>query len=95
MYRDFGTDMVTIEVSEGPDRKQFLIHKNLICRESTFFRSSFEGAFIETSRQHLKLPQDYPDVFEAFCDWLYSRQIRDPIVYTANHIPDDLFWLRV
>lgn len=91
MYRDFGTEMITIEFSEGRETKQFQIHKNLICRESTFFSSSFEGSFIGSSRRHLKLPEDYPEIFEAFRDWLCSRQIREPTTYTAKHIPDDLF----
>jgi hypothetical protein len=95
MYRDFGEDMVTIQVGQAPTIREFKLHKNLISRSSDFFRSAFEGFFIESSQQKLRLPEEHPDVFEAFCDWLYSGDIHDPILYTSNEIPSDLFWLRM
>ena len=95
MYRDFGEDMVTIQVGQEPTVREFKVHKNLISRSSVFFRSAFEGFFIESSQQKLKLPEEHPHVFEAFCDWLYSGKIHAPISYTNNEAPSDLFWLRM
>jgi hypothetical protein len=95
MYRDFGKDMVTIQVGQVPTMREFEVHKNLISCSSDFFRSAFEGFFIESSQQKLKLPKEHPHVFEAFCDWLYSGKIHKPILYTNNETPNDLFWLRM
>ena len=95
MYRDFGEDMVTIQVGQVPTIREFKVHKNLISRSSDFFRSAFEGFFIESSQQKLRLPEEHPDVFEAFCDWLYYGKIHEPILYTSNETPSDLFWLRM
>ena len=87
--------MVTIQVGQAPAVKEFKVHKRLISRSSDFFRSAFEGFFIEGSHQQLKLPEEHPDVFEAFCDWLYSGNIRHPSLYTRSVTPCDLFWLRM
>jgi hypothetical protein len=95
MYRDFGKDMVTIQVGQTPTIREFEVHKNLISRSSDFFRSAFEGFFVENSQQKLRLPEEHPEVFEAFCDWLYSGKIHDPTSYTNNEMPNDLFWLRM
>jgi len=95
MYKDFGTDMVTIEVGQVPDTKKFRVHKNIICRSSDYFSSAFEATLINASNQHLRLPEEHADVFEAFCDWLYSGKIRDPSLHTGDMTPSDLFWLRV
>ena len=95
MYRDFGEDMVTIQVGQAPTIREFKVHKNLISRSSDFYRSAFEGFFIESSQQKLRLPEEHPNVFEAFCDWLYTKKIHEPILYTSNEIPSDLFWLRM
>jgi hypothetical protein len=95
MYCDFGPSLVTITVGFGHTTREFILHKSLITSSSSFFRSAFDGSFIESSNQHLSLPEDHPDVFEALCDWLYSRQIREPALYTKSLIPDDLFWLRM
>lgn len=95
MYKDFGEEMVTVTVGQDSKSQTFRLHQNLISRSSSFFKSVFESHFIEARQQHLKLPEDHRSVFMAFCDWLYSRQIREPALYTERNIPDDLFWLRL
>lgn len=42
---NLGTEMVTIYV--GPKRKEFKIHKELICGSADYFEKAFNGKFKE------------------------------------------------
>ncbi|KAH7417450.1 hypothetical protein BKA64DRAFT_769404 [Cadophora sp. MPI-SDFR-AT-0126] len=66
-----GTEIVTIYVGTEPNRKQFTIHKKLICDKVDFFRKEFMGGFKENEGT-MDLSEEKPAVFGMFVDWLYS-----------------------
>ncbi|KAG4437860.1 hypothetical protein IFR05_006662 [Cadophora sp. M221] len=65
-----GIELVDIFVGQGPNRQQFVIHKKLICDTADFFRKAFMGSFKENSGT-MVLPDEKPEAFVMFVDWLY------------------------
>ncbi|KAH7413402.1 hypothetical protein BKA64DRAFT_719304 [Cadophora sp. MPI-SDFR-AT-0126] len=67
--------LVTIHV--GPAKEPWIIHEDLICNKSTFFRNAFQGGFAEGASKSLMLEEDDPAVFKLFVEWLYGARPRD------------------
>ncbi|CAL3961981.1 hypothetical protein PZA11_000724 [Diplocarpon coronariae] len=75
-FIDLGHELVVVHV--GKELKTFTIHKTLICAKSDYFKKAFTSGFIE-SKGILYLPEDSPDVFVLFVEWLYRDTVRDCI----------------
>jgi hypothetical protein len=71
--RAMGDEMASIYV--GPKRKKFLVHKKLICEASDFFSKAFTGGFQESQGDSMHLPDDDPNAFALFIDWIYRSKI--------------------
>jgi hypothetical protein len=61
--------MVTLYV--GPKRKQFTVHKKLLCDRCEFFSKAFRGNFSEAEKGEMYLPDDDPGAFSSLVDYLY------------------------
>jgi hypothetical protein len=68
-----GEEIVTLYV--GPTRKKFIVHKNLICDSSDFFKKAFTGNFVESKEGTINLSEDDPDVISIFIHWLYTAVV--------------------
>ncbi|KAK0119335.1 hypothetical protein ONS95_008177 [Cadophora gregata] len=75
-----GTELVTIHV--GKKRKEFVIHKKLICDKVDYFQKAFQGNFLE-SNGAMYLADETPGAFALFIDWLYKSNIVKH--YTRTH----------
>ncbi|KAG9583452.1 hypothetical protein KCU77_g11236, partial [Aureobasidium melanogenum] len=69
----FGT-VVTITV--GPQKKAFVIHKDVLCFCSDYFRAAFNGSFKEAIEGKLSLPDEDADLFYIVNGFVYTRQLR-------------------
>lgn len=79
--------MVTIHV--GQKRKQFHIHRNLLCAKSAFFQAAFSAAPPAAAasdpdakvrlRTAIYLEEKDPDAFGLFVDWLYKDKFVGPV----------------
>ncbi|CAD0110786.1 unnamed protein product [Aureobasidium uvarum] len=67
--------VVTIEV--GPEKKVFVVHKELLCFYSDYFRAPFDGSFKEAIEGKLTLPDENIDTFYLFDGFLYTNQLRN------------------
>ncbi|KAH7363920.1 hypothetical protein BKA65DRAFT_571959 [Rhexocercosporidium sp. MPI-PUGE-AT-0058] len=65
-----GIELVNIYVGKDPNRKQFVIHKKLICDKVDFFHKAFISGFKENEGT-MDLPDETPEVFGMFVAWLY------------------------
>lgn len=59
----------------GPDKKDFGIHKGLLCRRSRFFKAACNGSFSEASKGTVELPEEDVETFAIVYTWLYSGKI--------------------
>ncbi|KAF2656850.1 hypothetical protein K491DRAFT_715066 [Lophiostoma macrostomum CBS 122681] len=66
-------DAVTIEV--GPDRRKYLVHKDLLTHHSEYFRRALKEPWKESDRNGVTVLDDVePGVFNHFVEWLYLRE---------------------
>ncbi|KAG9531086.1 hypothetical protein KCU93_g2178, partial [Aureobasidium melanogenum] len=72
--KHFGA-VVTVEV--GPEKKAFIIHKDLLFFYSDYFRTAFKGSFKEASEGKLSLPEESAKIFYIFNSFIYTGQLSD------------------
>ncbi|KAK0100220.1 hypothetical protein ONS95_008185 [Cadophora gregata] len=83
-----GKEMVAIFV--GPKRKEFIIHKELIC-ESEFFKGAFMSSFAEAQEGIMYLPDDNPAAFDLYVEWAYRKRIPNGHTETYLYSLFDLY----
>jgi hypothetical protein len=72
--RVLGKEIVRIFV--GPKRKEFAVHKNLICSRAGFFDKAFNAGFKEGCSGELYLVEDYnSNAFENLVDYIYRQAL--------------------
>jgi len=71
-YSELGTEEVTLYVGEA--RKKFTVHKKLLCKID-FFLGAFCRGFKEGVENTMDLPEDHPEAFELFIDWVYKAKL--------------------
>ncbi len=67
-----------ISVLVGPDKKAYTLHKDLLCAHSPFFQKCLESSFLEKKQDQVELPEDSPEVFEHFINWIYREDVIKP-----------------
>ncbi|KAF4556271.1 Hypothetical protein D9617_1g081470 [Elsinoe fawcettii] len=65
--------MATILV--GPAKVKFVLHTELLVSVSPFFAAALQGHFAESASQIVTLPEEKPDMFEWFVQWLYTGSL--------------------
>ncbi|TGO54246.1 hypothetical protein BCON_0110g00260 [Botryotinia convoluta] len=68
-----GTEVVKLIVR--PKRKEFTVHKKLICDSCDYFRKAFCGPFKEAVEGIIYLIEDSADAIGLFIEWLYRGKI--------------------
>ncbi|KAI9716702.1 MAG: hypothetical protein M1812_005240 [Candelaria pacifica] len=64
-----------VKVHVGPQKQSFDVHEELLCHVSPFFQAALEGHFKEATTQVVELPEDSPDTFQYFIQWLYRLDL--------------------
>lgn len=62
-------------MGEEPGSRKFLLHKKLLCHQSTFFDAAFGGSFREGNNKEMTLPEESLEAFDVFVHWLYTREL--------------------
>jgi hypothetical protein len=60
-----------VEIFVGPSRVRFSVHEKSLSAQSPVFKSMFNTGFLEADKKSAELPDDEPEVFDAFYQWLY------------------------
>jgi hypothetical protein len=63
--------VITVLVGEGEAQKSFIVHKELICTRSEFFRVSMKEVWNQGKEGVIPLPEDDPQVFALYVQSLY------------------------
>ena len=68
------TNNENVQIEVGPNKIPFSAHKNFICDASSFFKAAFEGKgdFKEKGDKLVALPEEDPEIFDLFMDYVYS-----------------------
>lgn len=78
-------------IKVGPEKKEFWIHKGVLCRAGSFFQAALEGGFKEALEQTIEMPEADVGAFKQFLVWLYSGQFPDPMASSTEEANWDLF----
>lgn len=73
--RELGTDMVTLTVGTGPNERVFHVHRDLLCRKVGYFRTMFDGRFLEAQSGRATFPEDDPKTFDILMSWVYRGKL--------------------
>ncbi|EMD00006.1 hypothetical protein BAUCODRAFT_64321 [Baudoinia panamericana UAMH 10762] len=57
---------------------KYTIHKDLLTSASPFFAAALGSTFAEGMEQTVRLPEEKPDIFEWFLQWLYTGSLTTP-----------------
>ncbi|KAK6005766.1 hypothetical protein QM012_007408 [Aureobasidium pullulans] len=68
----------TVTLVVGNQEKAYILHKDLLCFYSDYFRAAFDGPFREAAERKLRLPDVEESVFERVQLWLYTRNLQLP-----------------
>ena len=80
-FRTF-SGVATVLVGEANNKARpetkYLVHKELITSASPFFAAALNSTFAEGMDQTVKLPEEKPEIFEWFLQWLYTGTLKTP-----------------
>lgn len=80
-FRSF-SGVATVRVGEPSNKSRpetkYLVHKELLTSASPFFAAALNGTFAEGLDQEVRLPEEKPEIFEWFLQWLYTGTLKTP-----------------
>lgn len=76
-----------VKIYVGPKRKRWVVHKDVICERSDYFRKAFTGSWKEAEKSRIYLHEDDPKVFGHFIDWIYGKSLA---CYKQHENPADI-----
>ena len=65
--------------------KVWHLPEKLLKSRSTFFTAALEGGFAEGKSKNITLPEENPDIFKCFVEWLYVGS-DEPERLDSNHV---------
>ena len=77
--------MITIVV--GAEKKKFVLHKELVCREAPYFDRMFNGNLKEAKTQKCSLQEEEPSTFELFVSYIYAGHFPADVKAVTGIIP--------
>ncbi|PVH96596.1 hypothetical protein DM02DRAFT_484747, partial [Periconia macrospinosa] len=81
-----------VVVGQEPEQQTFLVHEEILCNCSEFFRRAMNGDWAESSDRVVKLPEDEADTFELYLNLVYTGNIpikKDTPTPRDNDASDD------
>ncbi|KAK6400603.1 hypothetical protein LTR81_024151 [Elasticomyces elasticus] len=63
----------TVEV--GGSKQKWVLHENLLCNGSAFYRSAVKKEWSHDHTRTIPMPDDEADVFQVYAQWLYQAKI--------------------
>lgn len=88
-----------VRIRIGPANCEYIVAKNLLCRESSYFSRMFEGDFSEGEQQTATMEEIGGVVsvrsFEALLQWLYLRKVIFGLENPEDHISAVIEFVRL
>ena len=70
-FRSDYTSTVTVLVGEGD--VAFVVHQDLICNRSSFFKAACSKTWMDAREKTVSLPDHLPTTFKLYLEWAYSQ----------------------
>lgn len=59
-----------VKIYVGPQKKQWMLPKDLLCDRFSFFKAAFKGGFKEAAEKEMWLEEDDPEAFGLLVDYV-------------------------
>ena len=77
-----------VHILVGRDEKQFIVHKDVLCSTSEFFRRALNGDWKEASGHPCRIPDANEEAFAAYVDSLYTQVVSDLFINSSCESTD-------
>ncbi|KAL8948426.1 MAG: hypothetical protein Q9222_005392 [Ikaeria aurantiellina] len=67
----------TVTIKVGPEAKEFIVHRALLCHHSSYFKAALADHWKEGQQGLIELKDGNPEIFGRFCLWLYWGKIME------------------
>ena len=74
LIRSRFVEVETVALIVGPERLHVTVHKDLLCKETAYFKKVFASGFKEGEDKTISMPEDDPDIVDIFLKWLYGDE---------------------
>lgn len=71
-----GTPAIEITVGRKGKEISWILPKSLLTYHSKFFDAALNGTFAESNSKSMTMPEDNPEAFRVFVQWLYIGDIK-------------------
>jgi hypothetical protein len=79
-------NIVTVLV--GEEEQRFILHQDVVCAKSKFFKAACSKRWREGQEQVVRLPEVKTAVFQAYSTWIYSGEIADGTCTLTNTLTE-------
>jgi len=87
------SEVVQVVVGRGLQAVTFHVHKDLLSTSSPFFKAALREHWIEGKMCKIQMPEDKPDDFKYYLDFLYLKALNHPLpqqISSLQELLDDL-----
>jgi len=91
--RRLGTKIITVRVGEAGSTKDFSVHEELVRANSPFFEAALGREWKEAVEGVVTLPDDNPEIFGIYVQWLYCGQIFSQVQGKEGEKVDAARWI--
>ncbi|KAE9373266.1 hypothetical protein N431DRAFT_337163 [Stipitochalara longipes BDJ] len=68
-------EMVTLVAGKEKDKKSFMVHKNILCEASPFFKAACKPEWMKPGKNYITMPEDDAKVVRIMIYWIYHDEI--------------------
>ena len=83
---------IPLVVSEGDEQQVFYVHETLLVTTSEYFHVALRSNFIEGQEKRCSFPDDNPDAFHCFVQYLYKGDYRVTLARPPVEGGEQQFW---
>ncbi len=73
-----------ITLAAGPGPQSYVVHEELLCEHSPFFKAAVKKEWKEAQERIIPLPDDGPEVVCLYVHWVYACRILSRHANLAN-----------
>ncbi|KAH7138061.1 hypothetical protein B0J11DRAFT_3560 [Dendryphion nanum] len=83
------SSLLTVNVGQGAETKAFVVNKDMVAANSTFFRTAIHGLWEESHEKVVNLPTNDPDIFHLWLIFVYRGELETPEIGKGRQLKTD------
>ncbi len=74
-----------VKIHVGQQKKLWVLHEEILCARSEYFKKAFQGGFKEAIDKEITLPEFDPAAFSLVVDWIYGGVLKTQSSYVEDN----------